>query len=167
MKLWLFCEPVLSWQHLGLKPTIAEFSVLIWAAGWLFFLECFHLSPLSFASLVLCPCLPTASQSPHHPPSLRPRQAPAPAPAPAPAEGGGNRGGRQLWRRLQLAGQAGRTCAMWGFDGPWENRIFSFLFVFPSKSWINLHLSLPPLLPSPLLYPCPVACSHSLYTILS
>ena len=30
MKLRLLCEPVLSWQHLGTEPTIAELSGLIW-----------------------------------------------------------------------------------------------------------------------------------------
>lgn len=166
MKLWLFCEPVLSWQHLGIKPTIAEFSVLIWQAGWLppSPTPCFHpprppsLSLLCLVNFMPCLhgllcCLGTGLEWP----PLARRQVPQKQKPGSSAWGGAS---GELQRRRH-------SCDVEAAASEWERRVkcgglrlmgeqfLSLLFVFASKPWISLYSPpLPQLLSLPLCTSC-------------
>lgn len=171
MKLWLFGEPILSWQYLGIKPTIAEFSVSIWAAGSLPIPHPMLLPfSLCFASLILCPahagfCAAWSQVwSDHLWPggrSLRSwSQASLPEVGQVTCSGGGT---AVMWRQLPQNGKDVWNVGVWD---PWENS-FSPFFLFSLESHESAFIPRPSPNSFPSLSALLVACLHSLYTILS
>lgn len=158
---WFLCEPVLSWQRLGIKPMSAEVFCVNMSCRVAFFFS-LMLSSLCpfFTPFILGPRLPSGCAALGHPagPAVTRVRGSLGRPASAPTGSGRTAvaaaaAGRPAWR-------TGRA----GCGGGWPTRgqdSFALLFVSPSKP-VSLALH-PPLLPSSI---CPRAsrCRLAFFT---
>lgn len=145
---WFLCEPVLSWQRLGIKPMSAEVFCFNMSCRVPFFsLMLSSLCPF-FTSFILCPSLPNCCAALSHlaGPAVTRVWGSLGRPASAPT------GGCRTAVDAAAAGRPSledRTCGLWGFDGPREDRILLLFFLF---LLLSQSLSLCTLLCSPLFH---------------